>query len=64
MARFASAVLFAAVLLMAGRLTHAGPSTAEVLWRRAVLPGSAVPNAVLRLLRPCRFSSPFVDSIF
>ncbi|ONM02670.1 RAFTIN1a protein [Zea mays] len=52
MARFASAVLFAAVLLMAGRLTHAGPSTAEVLWRRAVLPGSAVPNAVLRLLRP------------
>ncbi|CAO2184108.1 unnamed protein product [Urochloa humidicola] len=49
MARFAAVLL--AALLVAGRLTHAAPSTAEVFWR-AVLPGSAVPDAVLRLLRP------------
>ncbi|KAJ1269006.1 hypothetical protein BS78_07G177100 [Paspalum vaginatum] len=49
-ARF-SAVLLAAALLVAGRLAHAAPSTAEVFWR-AVLPGSDVPDAVLRLLRP------------
>ncbi|CAO2207141.1 unnamed protein product [Urochloa humidicola] len=53
MARFAAVLLAAAVtaLLAAGRPTHAAPSTAEVFWR-AVLPGSAVPDAVLRLLRP------------
>ncbi|CAL5001439.1 unnamed protein product [Urochloa decumbens] len=56
MARFAAVLLAAAVaaLLAAGRLAHAAPSTAEVFWR-AVLPGSAVPDAVLRLLRPGRF---------
>nr|CAB3481326.1 unnamed protein product [Digitaria exilis] len=51
MARFAAILLVAAALLLAGRVTHAAPSTAEVFWR-AVLPGSAVPDAVLRLLRP------------
>ncbi|CAL5005516.1 unnamed protein product [Urochloa decumbens] len=53
MARFAAVLLAAAVaaLLAAGRLAHAAPSTAEVIWR-AVLPGSAVPDAVLRLIRP------------
>ncbi|KAG2579588.1 BURP domain-containing protein 13-like [Panicum virgatum] len=52
MARFAAVLLAAAAaLLAAGRLTHAAPSTAEVFWR-AVLPGSDVPDAVLRLLRP------------
>ncbi|XP_066330779.1 protein RAFTIN 1A-like [Miscanthus floridulus] len=59
MARFASAVLLAAALLMAGRLTNAGPSTTadEVFWR-ALLPGSAVPDAVLQLLRPATTTSP------
>ncbi|CAO2162896.1 unnamed protein product [Urochloa humidicola] len=53
MARFAAILLAAAVaaLLVGGRLTHAAPSMAEVFWR-AVLPSSAVPDAVLRLLRP------------
>ncbi|WVZ92351.1 hypothetical protein U9M48_038424 [Paspalum notatum var. saurae] len=48
-ARF-SAVLLAAALLVAARLAHAAPSTAEVFWR-AVLPASDVPDAVLRFLR-------------
>ncbi|OEL22127.1 BURP domain-containing protein 13 [Dichanthelium oligosanthes] len=53
MVRFVVVLLLAAAaaLLAAGRPTNAAPSTAEVLWR-AVLPGSAVPDAVLRLLRP------------
>ncbi|KAJ1269007.1 hypothetical protein BS78_07G177200 [Paspalum vaginatum] len=48
-ARF-SAVL-AVALLLAIRLAHAAPSTAAV-FRRAVQPGSAMPDAILRLLRP------------
>ncbi|KAL6661209.1 hypothetical protein ACP70R_000593 [Stipagrostis hirtigluma subsp. patula] len=52
MARFVAALLAAAaaLLIAAGWLGHAAPSTAEVFWR-AVLPDSAVPDAVLRLLR-------------
>ncbi|KAL6646102.1 hypothetical protein ACP70R_017710 [Stipagrostis hirtigluma subsp. patula] len=52
MARFVAALLAAAaaLLIAGGRLGHAAPSTAEVFWR-AVLPDSAVPDAVLRLLR-------------
>ncbi|KAF8758064.1 hypothetical protein HU200_010724 [Digitaria exilis] len=50
MARFAAVLLAAILLVQAGRVTHAAPSTAEVFWR-AVLSGSAVPDTVLRLLR-------------
>ncbi|XP_062191330.1 BURP domain-containing protein 13-like [Phragmites australis] len=51
MARFVAVLLTAAALLAVGRLSHAAPSTAEMFWR-AVLPSSAVPDTVLRLLRP------------
>ncbi|KAF8654491.1 hypothetical protein HU200_061681 [Digitaria exilis] len=58
MARFAAILLVAAALLLVMPRPFTAPSTAEVFWR-AVLPGSAVPDAVLRLLRPGQFSSHF-----
>ncbi|PAN36000.1 hypothetical protein PAHAL_6G249900 [Panicum hallii] len=62
MARFAAVLLAAAAatLLAAGQLTHAVPSTAGVFWR-AVLPSSAVPDAVLQLLRPGTAGNNFVS---